>query len=406
MITPEFLPVHGGVGNYVLQLAKYFSDDVSVHIVTPRNKGVFRNDARETNGPEDELPRNTEVTYLGSAKDTFFKNFLFQLNCSQYVPQIVKKERPDIVHSQSAMPDYLVSPRRLDAPIVTTMHTTVEGHSEALKSASLSSSQLSLSERFVQVLGPALGFLEARYYTNQRYYITVSNWAKKSMVNRQGIEESRIRVIDIGVEDQAFSPSRASEARARFPQLAGIGMPKVLYLSRMATRKGVDVLLRAIPKVLSKTDAHFIFAGAGNKPKFSTPDRNLTYLGHVSSDIPPLLYALSDIFVLPSFYENFPSCILEAMASQCAVVSTPVGGIPEMVDNGTNGMLVPTDDADALADSLIRLVEDKELRTSLGRRARESVVGKYNWHDAARKTAEYYEEVITRHARERNAAGE
>ena len=406
MLTPEFLPVYGGVGNYVLQLAKYFPDDVSVHIVTPRDRSVLRDDARETDGPEDRLPRNTEVTYLGSAKDTFFKNFQFQLNCSQYVPHIVKKERPDIVHSQSAMPDYLISPKRLHTPIVTTMHTTVKGHSQALKDAAISSKQLSKSEKLVLHMGPVLGLLEARYYANQRYYITVSQWAKQTMIDTQGIEPSRIRVINSGVDHESFAPSRAEEARVRFPNLAEVAAPKVLYLSRMAARKGVNVLLRAIPKVLSKTDAHFIFAGGGNKPDFNIPERSLTYLGHVPRDAPPYLYALSDIFVLPSFYENFPACIQEAMASQCAVVSTPVGGIPEMMEDGTNGILVPTNDADALADSLIKLVDDKRLRTTLGRRARESVVKRFNWPEAARRTVECYEEVIARHKRERRHRSE
>ncbi len=401
MLTPEFLPVFGGVGNYVLQLARHFPDDVSVHIVTPRNEGTLTNDARETNESVVELPRNTKVTHLGSARDTFFKNFVFQLNCAQSVPQIVKEERPDIVHSQSAMPDYLISPKKLRTPIVTTMHTTVKGHSEALKDAAISSTQLSISEKFVLHMGPVLGFLEARYYANQRYYITISQWAKQMMIDEQGIEASRISVINSGVDHVSFSPSKAEEARVRLPNLAKIGAPKVLYLSRMATRKGVNVLLRAIPKVISKTDAHFIFAGGGNKPEFSIPERSLTYLGHVSHDTPPYLYALSDIFVLPSFYENFPACILEAMASQCAVVSTPVGGIREMIEDGTNGILVPTNDAEALADSLVKLVEDKRLRTALGRKARESVVERFNWPEAARKTIECYEEVIARHKREK-----
>ena len=400
ILTPEFLPVYGGVGNYVLQIARNFREDVSVHIVTPRNKGILSKNAEVVSDSMEDLPRNVKVTYLGTARDTFFKNFSFQLICGKYVPNIARKEKVDIIHSQSAMPDYLISARRLPIPVVTTMHTTVEGHSVALREAAISSRQLNTSEKFVLLLGPVLGRLEARYYTNQRYYITVSQWAKQMMIDAHGIEASRIRVIKIGVNHTRFSPARAEEARVRYPELAEVAAPKILYLSRMVTRKGLNVLLKAIPTVLSRTDAHFIFAGAGKKPELAMPRRNITYLGHVAGYEPPFLYALSDIFVLPSLYENFPACILEAMASQCAVVSTSVGGIPEMIENGKDGILIPPNDAEAIADSLTRLAEDKTLRADLGRRARESVIGKYNWKDAASKTLEFYEEVIAQHLRE------
>jgi glycosyltransferase involved in cell wall biosynthesis len=159
----------------------------------------------------------------------------------------------------------------------------------------------------------------------------------------------------------------------------------------------MDVLMRAIPKVLSRTDTHFIFAGAGKKPEFTIPQRSFTFLGHVAGDVPPFLYALSDIFVLPSLYENFPACILEAMASQCAVVSTRVGGIPEMIEDGADGVLISANDSEALADSLTSLAEDKRLRADMGRRARESVIRRYNWKEAASRTLEFYEEVVARH---------
>ena len=85
------------------------------------------------------------------------------------------------------------------------------------------------------------------------------------------------------------------------------------------------------------------------------------------------------------------------MASQCAVVSTRVGGIPEMIEDGVDGVLIPANDSEALADSLTRLAEDKTLRADMGRRARDSVIRRYNWKEAASRTLEYYEEVVARH---------
>jgi glycosyltransferase involved in cell wall biosynthesis len=401
MLTPEFLPVYGGVGNYVLHIATNLPDDISVHVVTPRHRDIPGDGTNQSYNSLKELPQNVKVSYLGTARDTFFKNFSFQLNCSQFVQNILRREEVDIIHSQSAMPDFLISPKRLPIPIVTTMHTTVGGHAEALEHLAASSNRLSSPERFVLLLGPLLKRLESRYYTNQRYYVTVSQWARQTMIDAQGIDASRIRMINIGVDCEVFNPSNAERARARFPQLADVEVPKVLYLSRMAARKGINVLLKAIPRVLAKTDAHFIFAGSGKKPLFKIPEKSYTYLGYVPRDAPPYLYALSDIFVLPSLYENFPACVLEAMASQCAAVSTRVGGIPEMIEDGTNGMLSPADDVGDLADALIKLAEDKELRRAFGRRARASVIERFSWKEAAFRTAKYYEEVIDKHREEK-----
>ena len=405
ILTPEFMPVYGGVGNYVLQIARNMPPDVSVKIVTPRHTLGTENASTANDASDLKLPSNVEVAYLGSATDTFFHNFSFQLNCSRFVPELVRKGEVDLVHSQSAMPDFLISPKRLGAPIVTTMHTTVEGHSQALRETSSGFEQLSLSEKFVLLFGPVLGLLEDRYYTNKRNYITVSRWAKETMTKSLGIDADLIRVINIGVDPSVYNPGKKLAAESRFPQLADISCPKVLYLSRMATRKGINVLLAAAKKVLDKTDAHFVFAGAGKRPEIDLPVGAYTYLGYVPRDVPPLLYALNDVFVLPSFYENFPACILEAMASKCAVISTTVGGIPEMIQDGVNGSLVPPNDVDSLTESLLRIVDDDAARRSHGQKGMEYAVKNYSWPDAAMKTKAYYEEILDKHRAGRRKGG-
>lgn len=391
VLTPEFVPVYGGVGNYVVQIAKNMPPDVELHIVSPRHVLGDRQETKEASEESESLPENIRVTHLGKAEDTFFHNFAFQLNCSQFVPEVVRKERIDLVHSQSAMPDYFVSPKRLGVPMVTTMHTTVEGHYQALRGSGHES--LSASERFVLMFGPTLGLMERRYYTNRRHYITVSDWAKKAMTTSQGIDAERIRVIRIGVDPLVFSPSKAREAATIFPKLAGLQVPKVLYLSRLAARKGIHTFLKAASIALGKVDAHFVIAGAGGRPDISLPDRSYTFLGYVPRHMPPYLYALSDIFTLPSSYENFPACILEAMASGSAVISTPVGGIPEMIQDGVNGLLVQPNDVGALAGAIVRLIEDDASRRAMSSKGMKYAVGSYSWRDAALKTRDYYEDI-------------
>ncbi|BAL79461.1 glycosyl transferase [Bradyrhizobium cosmicum] len=85
----------------------------------------------------------------------------------------------------------------------------------------------------------------------------------------------------------------------------------------------------------------------------------------------------SDVFVLPSFAENLPMSILEAFAYGLAVVATPVGAVADVIIDGTNGLLVPTGDVDALASALRRLIVDHRLRVALGVAAKADHASKY-----------------------------
>ncbi len=93
-------------------------------------------------------------------------------------------------------------------------------------------------------------------------------------------------------------------------------------------------------------------------------------------DVGPF-FAAFDAFVLPSGNEGTPVTAIEALASGCAVVATRVGGVPDVVRDGTDGFLVELGDLDALADALARLAGDPELRRRLGSAGRERVLPRY-----------------------------
>jgi glycosyltransferase involved in cell wall biosynthesis len=390
MLAPEFLPVWGGVGTYILEIAKRIPEEHELHIATPHS-GQAITDGLD---PEKILPRNVHLHYLGRKGHAFFGNFQFQLDCAANIHRLIRDYDIDLVHSQSAMPDYLVSPSSLDVPIVTTIHTTIEGHIEALKTVGDKFNELRNSEKFITVFAPALKALEDRYYSDKRHYLTVSEWGKTQTVTEKGIDPSRIAVVHNGVDNEDFSPSKKEAGRSRYPDLADIDAPKILYLSRLVARKGINNLRLAIPKVLEKVDAHFIFAGSGKEPKLGAEKKDCTFLGYVPQDAPPYLYAMSDVFVLPSLYENFPISILEAMSSECAVVATSVCGIPEMIDNGRNGLLIRSNDDDAIANALVRLIEDGTLRSNIGKAARRTVKERFSWNDATLKTIKHYSRIV------------
>ena len=395
MLTSEFLPVRGGVGNYVLQVSKRMPSDIEIHLIAPNAVGAQTPDSRNELRA---LPDNVHVHLLGSSKNSFLDKLAFQIECLRVVPKMVKDFGIDIIHSQSEMPDLLISPEKVGAPIVTTIHTTVEGHIRAIRATGSSFGELNSSEKITMLASPFLVWAENRYYRGRSYFLTVSNWARRQMSEEKAIDSRRIRVVYIGVDRDLFNPSKRITAPEHFSELADVKAPKVLFFSRLATRKGLGLLMKAIPRITQKVDAHFVLAGSGRSSLFDVPHKDCTLLGYVHPNEVPYLYASSDVFILPSLYENFPASILEAMATQCAVISSDVGGVAEMVVNGRNGITIPPGDVDSIVDSVTRLVGDERFRDELGKSGRETVEERFRWEETALQTADYYREVCKDYA--------
>jgi glycosyltransferase involved in cell wall biosynthesis len=101
-----------------------------------------------------------------------------------------------------------------------------------------------------------------------------------------------------------------------------------------------------------------------------------------------------DVAVLPSETESFPFVILEAMACRRPVIATNVGGIPDIVDDGNTGILVPPKDSDKLAEAIIKLLKDKELRERMGDAGRERFERLFTQERMLGKTFSLYEESL------------
>jgi len=118
------------------------------------------------------------------------------------------------------------------------------------------------------------------------------------------------------------------------------------------------------------------------------------FLG-LRDDIPDLL-AEASILVLPSDWEGVPLTVLEAMAAGKPVVATAVGGVPELVDEGKTGFLVPPQAPDALAGAILRLARDPELRKRMGEVARKRALERFDIRQTAQAYGELYLKLLTR----------
>lgn len=174
----------------------------------------------------------------------------------------------------------------------------------------------------------------------------------------------------------------------------------VLYVGSTQPRK-VNIFLQAVPKVLAADkSAAFIFAGRDDygfearlREALAAKDlpNNVIFAGKQPYNRVIGLLKSADIFVHPPIFENFPYTCMEAMTCRRAIVSTRVGGIPEMIPDGECGLLVKPNDGEKLAEAILTLLESRELRDRLGEDARRRVEELYDHRMIAEKTLKLYE---------------
>ena len=153
--------------------------------------------------------------------------------------------------------------------------------------------------------------------------------------------------------------------------------PRVLYLGVVKEAKGSFDLLRAWPAVLAaQPDARLVLAGSGEIDRARAlaaelgVSKSVDTPGWTAGEAKAALLREATLFVLPSHFEALPMAVLEAMAAGLPVVATAVGGIPDVIDNGRDGVLIPLQDTQAIAAALVELLADSDRRRALGTAAR------------------------------------
>jgi glycosyltransferase involved in cell wall biosynthesis len=180
------------------------------------------------------------------------------------------------------------------------------------------------------------------------------------------------------------------------------GNPHVLYVGRLERVKGVTVLVQAFAEVLGQLpEARLTLVGRGTQQREIEElvsgmglDGSIDVCGHVSHAKLREAYHLSSLVVIPSVGpENFPTVALEALGVGRPIVGTRVGGIPELVVDGVNGLLVPPGEVDALADAMVRILGDGDLAARMAARSAESAE-EYSVERFVDRMEVHYREVV------------
>lgn len=230
--------------------------------------------------------------------------------------------------------------------------------------------------------------------------IAVSDFTKRAWVARTRVDPNRIRVIYNGIDVDAFSPQRpAGVVRAEIGVPAG--RPIVGMTARLHPMKGHVHLLRAIPQVMRAVpDAHFVLAGDGElraeleqQAAASGLAGRVHFLGF-RSDVADVTQ-LYDVALLPSVsLECLPYTLMEAMALRKPVVASRFSGIPEVVEDGVTGTLVPPRNAKALAEAIVDLLRDPDKARAFGEAGRRRVEEMFTLQRMLDETFALYEELL------------
>jgi len=224
------------------------------------------------------------------------------------------------------------------------------------------------------------------------FYISISKQMEKDLLEL-GIAKDKIIYLPNGVNTKLFSPIGKKEDNL------------LLFVGRITFNKGLHILLESLHHL--EEPVHLVIIGPGDwnlkyyqhmlklmEMENRKGMHQITYLGALDRADIVKWYQKASIFILPSFAEGFPVVILEALSCETPVIATPIGGIPEVIRNHENGILVPPNNSVSLAKAIQFLLENKQIRTRFGREGRKCVIKNHSLEAVAKKLRRIYKQLI------------
>ena len=242
--------------------------------------------------------------------------------------------------------------------------------------------------------GPDEFYEVSKFYLEEkvaaaRFVCCIGSFARSQLMKISPSEQwHKLKVVPLGVDPLKFAPLRRP---ATLPF-------EILCIGRLVPAKGQHILVSAVKRLIEeKRDVRLRLLGDGPERRSLEQrivDEGLTghviLEGAVNQDRIPGFLKNADVFALASFAEGIPVALMEAMAAEIPCVSTMITGIPELIRNEIDGLLVSPSDEEAMAEALRRLMDQPELRRRLGRAGRLRVIDRYNLEKNVKALAEVY----------------
>ena len=217
--------------------------------------------------------------------------------------------------------------------------------------------------------------------------VAPSRWLGELARRSPLLQRFPVHVIPYGVDTDLFAPTSRARARAR------LGLPEgepLVLVAGLEPRKGSDLLGRILTVAQARLGRPVSLAIAGGTAYADAPKGFAGHdLGAADERTMAAAYAAADVYLLPTLYDNLPNTVLEALSCGAAVVATDVGGLPDLIEDGVNGLTRPAD-ADALGEALGTVLADPGLRDRLGAAGRKRVLTSMGLEHQAKAYLELY----------------
>jgi glycosyltransferase involved in cell wall biosynthesis len=233
-----------------------------------------------------------------------------------------------------------------------------------------------------------------------RFVLCISDFARSQLMPLIPPEQwSKLQILHCGVDPEQFRTARNTKHETRNTKQETIN---ILCVARLSAVKGHAILLKVVEELaLRGHEVHLNLIGDGPLRKsleelaetMSISNR-VTFHGSVGQDVIATHYAAADVFVLPSFAEGVPVVLMEAMAAKCPVVATRINGIPELIEDGVTGLLVPPGRPDLLANAVERIVAGPRQAERMALAAHEKIKRDYNLHSIAPQLNAIFQQML------------
>ncbi len=325
-------------------------------------------------------PMAADIEKLGIPIDFVSVKRLASLEALPRLLRYLRRTRPHILHTQLEFADTLgtTAAKLLGIPTLSTLHTA-----DAPQKGEKSYRRLKLRWWIL------------RHFTTR--IIAVSEMTRQHHLHTGNLSPQKVVSLHNGIDLTRFAHISSTETASL---RASLGIPHNAHLlitvAVLRQPKGIQFLLDALPDILNVVPkTYYLIVGDGDyreKLEALATKNNIT--DHViftgaRTDIPQLL-ATADIFVLPTLTEALPTVLAEAMAAEKPIIASNVGGVPEMLDDGQNGLLIPPANPPALTTACLKLLQNPQQAQAMGKTGRQIVEERFDIQRQVRRLETLY----------------
>lgn len=370
-------PLPAGTGMWLLHLSRALAkqEGIELHVLTFTHR-IAQDQHFQSHGIQFHVVRYG-FPLFGKGPSLFHFNRLTRYrSLLTSIERIIQTVRPDLVHAHGTEEAYSLAALNSGLPSVTSIQGIVHE---------------------INRVAPTLEFrlqlpIERVCLEQTRHFGCRTGW--DSAVVHRFNPAAHIHYMPEAINPLYFQTPRQP-----------IASPTVTFVGTLVDRKGIVVLLRAMPRIVAEVpDVIFTIIGTGNPAYVRSLHLEaeqqgiagrITWLGRQEPTAIAAELARSSVYVLPTFMDNSPNSLCEAMAMGLPVISTEVGGVPSLIEPDETGLLVPVDDAARLAEAIVRVLTDAPLARRLAEQARLTAERRNYPTSVAETTVNVYRTIVT-----------